>query len=140
MASSYTLGSHFESFVKTLVNSGRYSTASEVMRDGLRLLEEQEVLQQAKIRALRELVQHAGGTNDNLASEANQEIHDTGFARLQHPRAGDPGSDSRGLNLLNRGTEPVEVKIVEGDAGGPQRKGGFQLFEGADQQVNQGRA
>jgi antitoxin ParD1/3/4 len=54
MASSYTLGSHFESFVKSLVESGRYSTASEVMRDGLRLLQEREEMQAAKLQALRE--------------------------------------------------------------------------------------
>ena len=69
MASSYTLGSHFESFVKTLVNSGRYSTASEVMRDGLRLLEEQEDLQQAKIRALRELVQEGRESGVSLSAD-----------------------------------------------------------------------
>ena len=69
MASSYTLGSHFESFVKTLVNSGRYSTASEVMRDGLRLLEEQEELQQAKIRAMRELVQEGREIGVSLSAD-----------------------------------------------------------------------
>jgi antitoxin ParD1/3/4 len=56
MASSYTLGSHFENFVKSLVESGRYSTASEVMRDGLRLLQEREEFQAAKLQALREAV------------------------------------------------------------------------------------
>jgi antitoxin ParD1/3/4 len=57
MASSYTLGNHFEGFVKGLLNSGRYSTASEVMRDGLRLLQEREELQQARLNALREAIQ-----------------------------------------------------------------------------------
>jgi antitoxin ParD1/3/4 len=59
MASSYTLGSHFENFVKSLVESGRYSTASEVMRDGLRLLQEREEMQAAKLQALREAL-HEG--------------------------------------------------------------------------------
>ena len=53
MASSYTLGSHFESFVKDLVQSGRYASASEVMRDGLRLVEERENIRAAKLEALR---------------------------------------------------------------------------------------
>lgn len=53
MPTSVALGSHFESFVKALVDSGRYNNASEVVRDGLRLLEDQEHLRLLKIEALR---------------------------------------------------------------------------------------
>ncbi|MCE4226348.1 type II toxin-antitoxin system ParD family antitoxin [Methylobacterium sp. C25] len=53
MASSYTLGEHYEQFVRGLVNSGRYASASEVMRDGLRLMEEREQMRAAKLEALR---------------------------------------------------------------------------------------
>lgn len=53
MPSSYVLGRHFEGFVKRLLDSGRYGSASEVVRDGLRLLEQREVLNQAKLEALR---------------------------------------------------------------------------------------
>src|SRR3712207_6409196 len=53
MPSSYTLGPHFEGFVRELVESGRYASASEVIRDSLRLLEEREKLQHAKLEALR---------------------------------------------------------------------------------------
>ncbi len=42
MPSSYTLGRHFETFVKEQLASGRYNSASEVMRDALRLMEERE--------------------------------------------------------------------------------------------------
>lgn len=56
MASSYTLGTHYESLVKDLVSSGRYATASEAVRDGLRLLEEREELRQAKLQALRDAI------------------------------------------------------------------------------------
>jgi len=36
------LTAHFDEFVQSKVDSGRYQTASEVVRDGLRLLEERE--------------------------------------------------------------------------------------------------
>ena len=57
MASSYTIGKHYEEFIKGLVDSGRYSTASEVMREGLRLIEEKEERRRAKLEALRTAIQ-----------------------------------------------------------------------------------
>ena len=47
---SISLGDHFASFIDTQVQAGRYGSASEVVRAGLRLLEEHE----AKVRALQE--------------------------------------------------------------------------------------
>jgi len=57
MPSSYTLGARFESFVKELVESGRYNNASEVVRDGLRLLEDREKLREIKMVELRRLAE-----------------------------------------------------------------------------------
>lgn len=49
---SITLGDHFDGFVAAQLQSGRYGSASEVIRSGLRLLETQE----AKIATLRQLL------------------------------------------------------------------------------------
>jgi antitoxin ParD1/3/4 len=48
-STSFSLGEHFSKFVETQVGEGRYSSASDVVRAGLRLLEEQE----ATLAALR---------------------------------------------------------------------------------------
>ena len=42
MPSSVDLGSRLEKFVASLVKSGRYNSKSEVLREGVRLLEERE--------------------------------------------------------------------------------------------------
>lgn len=39
---SISLGSHFEDFINEEINSGRYSSVSEVIRAALRLLEREE--------------------------------------------------------------------------------------------------
>ena len=57
MATNYTIGAHYERFIKQLIESGRYSTASEVMRDALRLVEEREDSRKAKLQALRHEIQ-----------------------------------------------------------------------------------
>lgn len=47
---SIALGQHFASFIDSQVQGGRYGTASDVVRAGLRLLEEHE----ARVRSLQE--------------------------------------------------------------------------------------
>ena len=53
MPSSYALGEHFEHFIKQELAGGRYATASEVIRDALRLLELERRTEEATIEALR---------------------------------------------------------------------------------------
>lgn len=43
-----------QQLVETLVQSGRYQNASEVLREGLRLIEERERLEEAKLKALKQ--------------------------------------------------------------------------------------
>lgn len=55
-----SLTKELERFVNEMVKRGRYGSASEVVRDGLRrLVEEQELLRRAKIQWLREAVEEA---------------------------------------------------------------------------------
>ncbi len=56
MPISVSLSPHFETFVRQQVDSGRFNNVSEVVRAGLRLLEEHEAKQAAKLQALREAI------------------------------------------------------------------------------------
>ncbi len=46
---SFILGEHFDTFVASQITAGRYANATDVIRSGLRLLEEHE----QKVEALR---------------------------------------------------------------------------------------
>jgi antitoxin ParD1/3/4 len=48
---------HHEEVIDRLVKSGRYQNASEVLRDGLRLVEQRDALEAAKLAALKEAAQ-----------------------------------------------------------------------------------
>ena len=50
------LTEHLDHFVERQIASGRYSNASEIVRESLRLLEEQEQERKAKLKALRQAV------------------------------------------------------------------------------------
>lgn len=47
---SVILGEHFDDFIKAEIESGRYKSASEILRSGLRLLEDEK----RKIQAINQ--------------------------------------------------------------------------------------
>ena len=51
------LTNHHEEIIETLVASGRYQNASEILREGLRLVEQREAEDAAKLHALRQAAQ-----------------------------------------------------------------------------------
>ena len=66
---SITLGSYFDQFIQSILREGRYKNASEVVRAGLRLLEEEE----QKIMALRQAID--AGINSGLAEDFDPDEH-----------------------------------------------------------------
>lgn len=56
-AMNVSLTPKLERFTRSLVKEGRYNSASEVVRTGLRLLEEQEAINKLKIKELKRLIQ-----------------------------------------------------------------------------------
>lgn len=50
---SISLGTHFENFIESTITDGRFNNASEVVRAGLRLLEDEET----RIIVLRNSIQ-----------------------------------------------------------------------------------
>jgi antitoxin ParD1/3/4 len=76
MPASYSIGQHFEDFVQQQVRSGRFASASEVMREGLRLMEAREQEREARLAALRGEIAH--GRESGAATPA-----DEAFARIR---------------------------------------------------------
>lgn len=65
---SILLGEHFESFISKQVNSGKYSSASEVVRAALRMFEFEEQKKQELIKALKK------GEDSGFKKEFSREI------------------------------------------------------------------
>ena len=66
---SVALGPHFEEFIQASILSGRYNNASEVVRSGLRLLEDQE----QRMVALRSAIEE--GMNSGFVEDFDFETH-----------------------------------------------------------------
>ncbi|HRN46593.1 MAG TPA: type II toxin-antitoxin system ParD family antitoxin [Niabella sp.] len=66
---SVSLGNYYDNFVSSQVSSGRYKNVSEVIRAGLRLLEDEE----NKVIALRNAIQE--GIDSGIAHDFNPQKH-----------------------------------------------------------------
>lgn len=64
MPTSVALGNHFEEFVKKQLESGRFNNVSEVVRAGLRLLEDEEKLREIRHRDLKAAIQEGIDSED----------------------------------------------------------------------------
>lgn len=64
---SVTLGEHFDEFVHEKINAGRFQSVSEVVRAGLRKLEEDEI----KLKVLKDKLQ--AGEDSPLVNDFNGE-------------------------------------------------------------------
>jgi len=69
MPTSVALSAHFETFIREKVESGRYNNVSEVVRAGLRLLEDTERQQAIQLQALRADIAAGKASGEPLAAE-----------------------------------------------------------------------
>ncbi|MBU2649252.1 type II toxin-antitoxin system ParD family antitoxin [bacterium] len=68
---SITLGEHFDAFITQQIKTGRYSSTSEVIRAGLRVLEDAET----KLETLRNLLTE--GENSGIAEYSYEKLIDS---------------------------------------------------------------
>ena len=80
---SVALSPHFEAFIQDSIQSGRYNNASEVVRSGLRLLEDQE----NKMAALRSSIQ------EGLDSGVVEDFDPDAYLLEMKARKNDKGGD-----------------------------------------------
>lgn len=66
---SISISDYFDDFIQSKISAGRYKNASEVIRAGLRLLEEEE----NKVIALKTAIQE--GIESGIAFDFNPELH-----------------------------------------------------------------
>jgi antitoxin ParD1/3/4 len=80
-----SIGQRWETFVETIVREGRYGSASEVVREGLRLVEERET----RLKALREEINAAiEGGGDNTADDIDKMVDGLAAASKAKAKAG----------------------------------------------------
>lgn len=78
-----SLGEHWNSFIESSLGQGRYATASEMVRDALRLLEEKEA--NSKLEALRVALLEGEESGDagvlDMEATRNEAKHEAGLLK-----------------------------------------------------------
>lgn len=77
---SISLGDHFENFVDNSISTGRFKNASEVIRAGLRLLEEEE----NKAMALRNAIEEGWASGAAKNFDPKKHLEKLKAARRKH--------------------------------------------------------
>lgn len=75
MPSSFALGEHFEKLMDDLIASGRYNSKSEIVRAGLRAIEDRERLRELKLQDLRDAIQEGMDSGPGIpAAEVRERL------------------------------------------------------------------
>jgi antitoxin ParD1/3/4 len=77
---SISIGDYFDNFIQNRITAGRFKNTSEVVRTGLRLLEEEE----NRLITLREAIKE--GIESGIANNFNSESH---LEELKANKSGD---------------------------------------------------
>ncbi|MEO1017875.1 MAG: type II toxin-antitoxin system ParD family antitoxin [Pseudomonadota bacterium] len=75
-----SLGKKWELFVEQAVSSGRYASSSEVVREGLRLVEERETKLESLRRTLEKSLAEGGSHDDQTISDDLDREYETAKA------------------------------------------------------------
>ena len=70
---SISLGNYFDQFVQNRIREGKFKNVSEVIRAGLRLLEEEEEEEESKVTALKTVIQE--GIDSGVAHDFDPKKH-----------------------------------------------------------------
>lgn len=92
-----SLTKEFETYVSQKVESGMYHTASEVIRDGLRLMKERDELHQSKLADLRQDIALGADQADRgqvkpFNEETTARVKSRGRKRLAAQSGSDPAA------------------------------------------------
>ncbi len=73
---SYAVGDHFDKFIREQVKAGCYNNGSEVVREGLRLVEERETKLMALRNHLDQAIERGGHFSDDEINQALSTDHE----------------------------------------------------------------